>query len=245
MPDCAQSAQQLLLNLRDEPLPSLDNFIAGGNDQVVRMLRACPAGRALYLWGPPGVGRSHLLRAIASDPRAHYVDAASAADALRDLMRDDAMAFTRVAVDDVHLFDAAAQAALFALYNRWREVMATPQAFCLIAAGDRAPLTLSLREDLRTRLGWDLVLRLHALSDHDRTQALQARAVQRDLALAPDILQWLLTHHSRDMRHLCALVDALDRHSLQTLRPITLPLLKTVLAHTSHAQPHTDATGPV
>jgi len=245
MPDPAQAARQLLLNLRDDPPPSLDNFIVGANVQALQALRTCAAGRAMYLWGPPGVGRSHLLRAVASGPRAQYVDAMTAADVLHRLIRDEAMAFTCVAVDDVHLLQAEAQAALFALYNRWRARVATPQAFCLIAAGDRAPLALSLREDLRTRLGWDLVLRLQALSDHDRTQVLQTRAAQRDLALAPEIVQWLLTHHSRDMRHLCALMDALDRHSLQTLKPITLPLLKTVLAHTQTPYPHADTTRPV
>jgi len=242
MTDPAQSAQQLLLNLRDDPPPSLDNFIGSNNTQVLHFLRACPAGRALYLWGAPGVGRSHLLRAAAA-PHAQYVHAATAAATLHRLMHDEDAQPACVAVDDVHLLDAHAQAALFTLYNRWREAVATPRAFCLITAGDRAPLAMQLREDLRTRLGWDLVFRLHDLSDAERVEVLRTRAAQRDLTLAPDILHWLLTHHSRDMHSLCALIDDLDRHSLQTLKPITLPLLKTVLAHTSHA--HADTTGAV
>jgi len=58
-------------------------------------------------------------------------------------------------------------------------------------------------------------------------------------------LQWLLTHHSRDMRRLCALIDALDDYSLKTLRPVTLPLLKTVLAHSQTQYAYADTTGPV
>jgi len=244
MHDSPVHAQQLLLNLRDDAPPSLDNFIVGVNAQALHALRTCAAGRALYLWGPPGVGRSHLLRAAAGDgSHAQYVHAAGAAAALQRLADDDALAC--VAVDDAHLLNEAAQAALFALYNRWREAAATPRAFCLITAGDRAPPALPLREDLRTRLGWDLVFRLQALSDQDRAQALRTRAAQRGLALAPDILQWLLTHHSRDMRRLCALIDALDDYSLQTLRPVTLPLLKTVLARHQAPHAHADTTGSI
>jgi len=243
MHDPPVHAQQLLLNLRDDVPPSLDNFIVGANTQALHALRTCPAGRALYLWGPPGVGRSHLLRAAATGSRAQYVHASASAAALRRLVNDDT--FGCVAIDDVHLLNDAAQAALFDLYNRWREAAATPKAFCLIAAGDRAPPVLPVREDLRTRLGWDLTFRLQALSDQDRAQALRTRAAQRGLELAPDILQWLLTHHSRDMRRLCALIDALDHYSLQTLRPVTLPLLKTVLAHHQAPYTHADTPGPV
>jgi len=241
MHDSALPAQQLLLNLRDDPPPSLDNFIVGANAPVLHALRTCAPGRALYLWGPPGVGRSHLLRAVSAGPRTWCVDATTPTVMLNNLCNTDNIAC--VAVDDVHRLDAAAQAALFALYNRWREVAATPRAFCVITAGDRAPLALPLREDLRTRLGCDLVFRLQTLSDAERAEALYTRAVQRGLTLAPDIVQWLLTHHSRDMRRLCALIDALDHYSLQTLKPVTLPLLKTVLAQTHHA--HADTTGPV
>src|SRR3546814_7830418 len=41
---------------------------------------------------------------------------------------------------------------------------------------------------------------------------------------------WVLTHYARDMGRLSALVDALDRYSLEKHRAITLPLLKDLLA---------------
>jgi len=242
---------QTLLNLHDEPIPSLDSFVASANTQVLEMLRACPAGRALYVWGAPGAGRSHLLRALANTPSARYVPASHAAATLHRIMHEadesadaadaEDATLSCIAVDDVHLLDAYAQAALFTLYNRWRATSASPQAFFLLAAGDRAPMTLDLREDLRTRLGWDCVFRLQDLSDDERAQALCTRAALRGVTLAPDLVQWLLTHHSRDMRRLTALIDALDRYSLQTLKPITLPLLKTVLNQHHDA----DTTGAV
>src|SRR5690606_20318549 len=122
------------------------------------------------------------------------------------------------------------QAALFALYNRWRATTAAGDAFALLLAGDRAPLSMSVREDLRSRLGWDLVFRLEQLSDEERAQALSSRAAERGLELSPDVISWLLTRHDRDMSRLTALVDALDRYSLARHRAITLPLLKDLLA---------------
>src|SRR5690606_20009476 len=99
-------------------------------------------------------------------------------------------------------------------------------------------VAMEVREDLRTRLGWDLVFRLEQLTDEERAQALHSRAADRGLTLSPEVVSWLLTRHERDMSRLSALVDALDRYSLARHRPITLPLLKDLLAsNDSNSQP--------
>jgi len=48
--------------------------------------------------------------------------------------------------------------------------------------------------------------------------------------LSGDVLDWMLTHYSRDIRQLFALVDALDRYSLSKHRNVTVPLLRLMLA---------------
>lgn len=255
--------RQLLLDVLAVPAPSLANYIAGPNGEALAAARALAAGRAIYLWGPAGCGRSHLLRALAAEPGSIFVDAGSDAGALRalaeaepDVLMDvphaqdagspaaalpdsphardaDSLPATLprlVAVDDVHRMDRDQQAALFALYNRWRETTATSRAFVLAVSGDRAPMSMPLREDLRTRLGWDLVFRLEPLSDADKLAALAAQAAERGLQLGPEVVNWMLTHHERDIRKLAALLDALDRYSLATGRPITIPLLRAMLA---------------
>jgi len=208
--------RQLLLDVLPAPAPSLNNYIAGPNGEALAAVRALAPGRALYIWGAAGCGRSHLLRA-------HMLRRLAEADSKSPMPKF-------VAVDDVHRMDDSRQAALFALYNRWRESAATGRAFALALAGDRAPLSMPLREDLRTRLGWDLVFRLDPLSDADKLAALSAKAAERGMQLAPEIINWMLTHHERDIRKLTALLDALDRYSLATGRPITLPLLRAMLA---------------
>lgn len=222
--------QQLLLDILPGALPTLEGFIAGANQAAVDAVRALSPGHALYLWGGPGSGRSHLLRARAQVPGGHYLDARTPARWLQALATDEDRALTLVAVDDVNDLNDAAQAALFALFNRWRAAASTADAFALLTAGDRAPLAMPLREDLRTRLGWDLVFRIEQLSDDDRTRALHDRALQRGLKLPDDVLHWILIHHDRDMGRLTALIDTLDQYSLARHRPVTLPLLKELLA---------------
>ncbi|MFT0547138.1 DnaA regulatory inactivator Hda [Allopusillimonas ginsengisoli] len=228
--------QQLILDLLPPPPPSLDNFVVGANGGVLDALEHSEPGRAIYLWGPPGAGRTHLLRAMAQGDEAYYYGSGSSPDVLSRIATSDTLKYRLIAVDNVELLDEAGQAALFTLYNRWREVAATDQGFMLVLAGDRAPLTLPLREDLRTRLGWDLVFRLELLSDDDRARALNTKATERGLRLAPEVVAWVLSHYTRDMRMLSALLDALDRYSLEKHRAITLPLLKDLLAsgHPTH-----------
>ncbi len=222
--------QQLILDLLPPPPPTLDNFVAGGNMQALAALQTCAPGRAIYLWGPAGVGRSHLLRALASQPGGFYFDSGMPPAVLKDIATADELPHRLIAIDDVQRLDDAGQAALFTLYNRWREVAATGKGYALVLSGDRSPLAMPVREDLRTRLGWDLVFRLEPLSDDERAQALRKRADERGLQLSPEVVSWVLTHYARDMSRLSALVDALDRYSLEKQRAITLPLLKDLLA---------------
>lgn len=224
--------RQLLLDVVPVPAPTWANFVVGVNAQAWTAARELSPGRALYVWGSAGCGRTHLLKAVANGEDAIYIDAQAPTAVLHNLAHPEPGHHTPrvIAVDDVHCLDDDRQAALFALYNRWRESAATSSAFALIIAGDRSALAMPIREDLRTRLGWDLVFRLEPLTDHDKLAALTAQAQDRQLTVAPEVVQWMLTHHERDIRRLSALLDALDRYSLATRRPITIPLLRTMLA---------------
>lgn len=216
--------RQLALDLLEPAPPTLENFVAGANSECSARLRAIARGdrsqRFVYLWGLPGCGRTHLLAALAGDTAEIRPDAPIerfAYDPLRELY----------AVDDAHLLDDVRQQALFHLFN---QVQANPGA-ALVCAGDRPPLGLSLREDLRTRLGAGLVFELRPLSDEDKARALHAAAAARGVSVSDDVVPWLLTHHSRELRSLVALLDALDRHALERKRPITLALVRELLAN--------------
>ena len=59
---------QLPLALPADPPPAFTNFVDGRNAEVVAALQALAVGgraqRAIYLWGAPGAGKTHLLRAL-------------------------------------------------------------------------------------------------------------------------------------------------------------------------------------
>ena len=58
-------------------------------------------------------------------------------------------------------------------------------------------------------------------------------AAGRGLNLGEDLISYLLSRHARDMGSLVALIDALDRYSLQTRRAITLPLVREALRNST------------
>lgn len=210
--------QQLLLDIRPAARPTLDNFIPGPNRELLGHLENWLAGEtgetALYIWGPPGSGKTHLLNALAAKSGGTVWDG-------RGEIEPDA---PLIAVDDVESLAEPAQIAVFDAYNRAK---AAGRRF--VAAGENAPAGLKLREDLRTRLGWGLVYRLYPLSDADMQAALAKHAQDLGFDLDPAIASWLLTRASRNLGYLLQIVEALDRYSLQTKRRITLPLLKEVL----------------
>ncbi|MBP8307501.1 MAG: DnaA regulatory inactivator Hda [Burkholderiaceae bacterium] len=219
---------QLTLDLLPEVAPTLDNFIVGANSECLQQLRALRDGqrthRFIYLWGLPGCGRSHLARALASAT----AQIAEADPVFPDVPADDTVpgASSLLVVDDVHLLGPDEQIALF---RQFIAAAARPQR-AIVTTGDRPPLALALRDDLRSRLGAGLVFELQGLDDDARALALEQAAQARGVVLSADLIPWLLTHHSRDMRVLLATFEALDRYALARKRPITLPLLREWLA---------------
>lgn len=221
--------KQLALSLSSSPEPSLHNFEPGRNAEVLCALRAFAEGaggdRFIYVWGGAGSGRSHLLRAVARSARdsARSVTALKApvtAQQLADVCEDQT-----VVLDDADQLDAEAQRALFALYNRIRD----GGVGALLTSGSAPPAALGVRADLATRLAWGLVYEIHALTDDEKAAAMRAHALARGFQLPVEVQDYVLRHARRDLPSLLALVDRLDRYSLEERRAITLPLAREVL----------------
>ena len=216
--------EQLILELKKPEPPDFDNFVAGPNREVVAALRRLAAGAlpetGTLVWGGAGVGKSHLLNAVVASAAASGKHAEYVADPV--LVR--AAAFQPagiVCVDAIDRADERAQGALFTLYNR----LAAGGGH-LLAASCTAPAKLTLRDDLRTRLAHGLVFEVGALQDAEKAQAIAAYAEERGFRLTREVIDYLLAHGRRDMATLIATLAALDRHSLATKRPITVPLLR-------------------
>jgi DnaA-homolog protein len=219
--------EQLVFDLATPEPPSFGNFLAGRNAEAIAALRRLAAGEAadtgLFLWGVAGAGKSHLLRAAVAAAAARGVSASYFAEAGALLATDPETLASRslVAVDAIDTASTEAQGKLFTLFN----VLKGGGGYFMAAS--REPLaTLALREDLRTRLGWGLVYELAPLADADKPAALASYARQRGFGLSGDVIQYLLAHGRRDMTTLLGALAALDRHSLATKRPITIPMLR-------------------
>lgn len=212
---------QLLLNIAPDWLPTLHNFVPGRNIELLSSLQHALAGtsseRCFYLWGEAGCGKSHLMQAVVEQARLLGQSAIYSYGAVPDVAQV-------AAVDNAEVLDDAAQIALFALYNRMRE-----SGGMLLVSGVSAPAHLSVRDDLRTRLGWGLVYQMHALNDAEKTQALEQHGQARGFILPQEVMQYLLRHGRRDMPALLGLLDALDAHCLRLQRVPSIPLLKEVM----------------
>lgn len=221
--------KQLALALSSPPDPTFDNFVVGRNAELVAMLRAFAVGasaeRFVYLWGAAGSGRSHLLAAVlragAEAGRPVVFVSAPADSAVFAGLDHDRV----VVIDDADRLDGAGQIALFALYNRIRD----GGVGALLASGITAPAGLGVRADLATRLAWGLVYEVQALSDTEKSAAMRSHAAARGFTLPAEVEDYVLRHARRDLSSLLALIERLDRFSLEERRQITVPLVREVL----------------
>jgi len=216
--------KQLVLDLgAAEPAQSLDTFQIGANAEMAHLMHqfAQRASREhfCYLWGETGAGKTHILQGLAATKASRYIPCDAGPDAFVH-----APGVTLYLVDDIDQLTPERQIDAFALYNQVRE-----HGTYMVCAGPLPPAVLPLREDLRTRMGWGLVYQIHDLSDDEKIAALTTAAEARGLTLSASVLPYLLSHFKRDMRSLSTMLDALDHYSLETQRPVTLPLLRDLL----------------
>ncbi len=221
--------RQLLLDLSAQQPPTFDTFVTGQNAELLQRLQNIAAAHAqpslndrfIYLWGETGAGKTHLLHSLAQKVTTGSRLISADAD---DGAFDYDPAIQCYLLDDCEQLPPASQIAAFALFNQIREL-----GGYLVSAGAQPPAQLQVREDLRTRLGWGLIYQVHGLTDDEKIAALTQSAQARGMTVSPGILSYLLTHYRRDMPSLSRMLDALDRYSLETKRPITLPLLRDLL----------------
>src|SRR5687768_5735365 len=139
--------KQLPLAIAPDLAPTFETFVSGSNAAAVAHMQtlaeSVQAGPPVYLWGAPGSGKTHLLRATADawqrrGGRVGWFNDTTA------LPWDAVDAPVLVVLDDCGRFDDARQHAAFALF------VASAGAR-VVAAGRVPPVDLPLRDDLRTR----------------------------------------------------------------------------------------------
>jgi DnaA family protein len=229
---------QLPLALRYPPDQRLETFVRAPAG-AVEHLRTLAEGEALatvprdalYLAGPAGVGKTHLLLATcaaaeAAGRRAAYLPLVAAAgrlgEALFALEGNDLIALDGL---DVIAGNREDEIALFDAHNRVRAA-----GVALVYAARDIPDAIGLTlPDLRSRLGQCTRITLSPLDDDGRREVLQQRAQRRGLVLEDAALEWLLKRVGRELGGLTSMLDQLDRASLAAQRRVTVPFLRKTL----------------
>jgi DnaA family protein len=224
---------QLPLALRFPPDQRLDTFVGAPQGALAQLSAAADgtSGDWLYLSGPAGAGKTHLLlgacaRALDVGRRPAYLRLTGLtgriADALQSLEGMDL-----VALDDIDAIagDRVDEVALFDFHNRARAAGAQV-IYAAAARPDGIGLSLP---DLRSRLGQCIGIALQPPGEDERRDVLRQRAQRRGLAVDDAAIDWLMRRVDRDLGSLTQLFDRLDREALAAQRRLTVPFLRDVL----------------
>jgi DnaA-homolog protein len=229
---------QLPLALAGDPA-RLETFEAGANAAALRAVAALatePRG-CITLWGPPGTGKTHLLRgAITAAREAGAVDASlllGGADlgGLPERLAGDRLEQYRLLALDIAGGDwgdwgeRAFEEAVFRACHRARGgelglLIALP------AHPEQAGIALA---DLRSRLLGGDCFRLAPPDEATRRRILAGRAVAAGLELGDEALDYLLARLPRDLHSLCGFIDRMDSASLAEQRRPTVPFLRSLI----------------
>jgi DnaA family protein len=234
--------RQLPLDLGPTLAQGLDDFVVGRNAEALSWLRAWPQSESAlsptYLWGPAGVGKTHLLRAMMERALAMGFGAVWLnAQCCQMWGAEDPSMPTLALIDECERLPHDHQHLAFTLFIQSASAMVTATAvdetsgpLFIMAAGALPSVDLPVRDDLRTRLGWGLNFALEPLGEVGMRAALQKEAGRRGIVLHDEVVGYLLTRHSRDLGFLMGLLERLDRFALAEHRMVTIPLLKQMLA---------------
>jgi DnaA family protein len=224
---------QIPLQLEPRRMGRLDDFVAGPNTTTLAAVHALAVepDASLYLYGPPGSGKSHLLQAACLAAREAGLSAFYLG--LRQLPRDATRALqglegvNLVCLDDVQYVAGHPQweEALFHFINRHR----AHRGSLLVAGSERlSALPLGL-PDLASRLAWGLRMELQALDDGQKIDVMRRHAESLGVELPTEVADYLLRHGQRGLAQLLGTVERLQHVAFTEKRRITVPLARQVL----------------
>ncbi|KFZ32034.1 hypothetical protein IDSA_05010 [Pseudidiomarina salinarum] len=222
------SSPQLPLAVQLPDDQTFATFVVGDNREVTGLLQQTRQP-FVYLWGSPGVGKSHLLYALcaAETGTVMYLPMAELVAMQPEMLRGIEV-YDLICIDDIDAVtgNEAWCFELFALFNRIQD--AGRGQLIVTASGSAAHIDVAV-PDLRSRLQWGVSFQLKPLSDTDKARALQRRARTLGLVLRDDTAQFMVQRLGRDLGELMQCLAQLDRASITEQRRLTTPFVKHVL----------------
>jgi len=210
---------QLAFDLPGPTTYARDNFfVSPANAQALATIDAWhtwPSGKMLIV-GPTGAGKTHLAHLWALAAGGRVIPA-------KDLGHIDLAALPcAIAVDDADA--VTAEAALFHLHN------IVTQSGTLLLTATTPPRDWGLRlPDLVSRMQATAITRLDAPDDTLLAAVLVKLFADRQIAVQPTLITYLVARMVRSLGAAQALVARLDAHALAKSRPITRALAAEVL----------------
>lgn len=226
-------SRQLSLSVGLDDAATFDNFYRGGNTALLHALEAFLHNQNehfMYICGPHGCGRTHLLQAAChvrhqTNQTAMYIPLGQGE--FSPAILEGVEQVSLVCLDDLDsvLGDPKWEEALFHLYNRMRDASSQ-----LLTVAKQLPSKLEhCLPDLRSRLCWGLVFQLVYLTDEEKRASIRHRAERRGFELGDEVCDFILRRYPRDTHALYDLLELLDEQSLKAQRKITIPFVKEVL----------------
>ena len=241
------SAEKSLISTLDARF-TFSNFVVGRPNELAHAAARRVADskdvhfNPLFLYGGVGLGKTHLMHAIAwhirrrfPERRVLYMSAEKFMyqfiRALRfKTMMDFKELFRSVdvlMVDDIQFIAGkdSTQEEFFHTFNALVD-----QNRQIVVSADKSPSDLEgMEERVKSRLGWGLVADLHPTDYELRLGILQSKAEQLSADVAPKVLEFLAHKITSNIRELEGALNRLVAHATLVGRPITLETTQDVL----------------
>ena len=224
-----------------DPRYTFANFVVGKpNELAFAVARrtaesAMVAFNPLFLYGGVGLGKTHLMHAIAwhireQDPSRNVVYLSAEKFMYRfvqALRFRDTMSFKEqfrsvdvLMIDDVQFISGkdSTQEEFFHTFNALVE-----DGRQVIISADKSPTDLEgMEERLRSRLGWGMVADIHPADYELRLGILQAKAEQARIAVPDKVLEFLAHRISSNVRELEGALTRIAAHASLVGREISI-----------------------
>jgi len=231
-----------------DPRFRFDNFIVGKPNELAfaAARRVAEADNVpfnpLFLFGGVGLGKTHLMHAIAShirqsspEKRILYLSAEKFMyQFIRALRYKDTMAFKEqfrsvdvLMIDDVQFIAGKenTQEEFFHTFNALVD-----QNRQVVISADKSPAELEGIEDrMKSRLGWGLVAEIHSTTYELRLGILQSKAEQMRADIPAKVLEFLAHKITSNVRELEGALNRLVAYANLVGRAITLETAQEVL----------------
>lgn len=231
-----------------DPRFTFDNFVTGPTNELAHAAALRLAGgedvnfNPLFLQGGVGLGKTHLMQAIAHmvreaqpQKRVIYMSAEKFMyQFVRALRARDTMAFKEqfravdiLMIDDIQFIcgKESTQEEFFHTFNALID-----QGKHVVLSADKAPGDLDgLDERLRSRLGMGLVAGIQMGDATLRRQILESKCALMKRALPADVLDFLAQKITSNMRELEGALNRLIAHAELINRPVTLETAEELL----------------